>query len=748
MAWNAAHAQTTSPYDGQWTGKYQCNTYSFVTGYYSDVQAEMKSGQFTMRRSIKAGSSEILRGSVSQTGTIELSGGPDGAAKGLWRAKFKGDFQGEHFTASGTLQGEGGGTVNNSCTISLQRIPGTAPLIVAAPSPPNAPTIVTPPASPTPGTAVGVAPSRSAPQSTDGSTAIDELKRAETKAIQTALARLGLYEGTIDGIPGPQTTAAIKKWQTSRAVDATGTLSASEIKILTQALLAGPGQSSPDSAQQPSPAPKPKPTLMHDAIPQNRKSILSKDISAKLLNDLFSGENGDAIIFFNEANAPNAVRNLRGEIRFNSGLAAVCYLGVWPEDLNFDSWIVKLLKSDGIDTIVPTRLSARACGNIYDSRVDVIAVRRQFFDEGPITLVREILGQIEQKRISILRGLSYSQFSDLMSRRDQIATQNLTNIANGEVSGYGLLILSSAGRLTRTCTAISGDEILVKSILARLSESELRVDKVPNAQSEMTREDMDRLFVDAKRGGCGFIVDSASNLKVLVSAFKRDGIAFEAGPGWISVEDVEALRDKIRKQQLANQAAADLSHQRTEEEQRKLDAEVARKAEEDRIAAEQQKKLDEERKNAEEQRRQTQIVRMQALVRSRAQAVVDRVAEEIHAFIGNPAKAPLGAEFADFVREYRVRIDEKWEFSNVLAFIENYGKAEWRKRIVEAVSIRVQLPIINKVIGEKREACVVFSYINDEEFKMRRQFIMSDCARYSSDFSDWAVRNNFTSEWK
>jgi len=115
--------------------------------------------------------------------------------------------------------------------------PPAAPTAAAAPpAPGNAPPI-TPSApvpsaapSPSPPTAPPVATAATAPPSVLPAEA--EMSAADRRQVQEALRRLGYYKGPADGIFGPLTRAAIRRFQQDIRSDATGYLTADQANRL------------------------------------------------------------------------------------------------------------------------------------------------------------------------------------------------------------------------------------------------------------------------------------------------------------------------------------------------------------------------------------------------------------------------------------------------------------------------------------------------------------------------------------
>src|SRR5208283_1638747 len=112
-----------------------------------------------------------------------------------------------------------------SCGQSVNPVPTPTPEITVAPTPEPG---LTPTATPTPGSQSTSAPaSASTPPMT---TMPDEahMSRADRVRVQEALLRLGYYKGNADGIFGPLTRAAIRRFQKEIGAETTGHLTAEQ----------------------------------------------------------------------------------------------------------------------------------------------------------------------------------------------------------------------------------------------------------------------------------------------------------------------------------------------------------------------------------------------------------------------------------------------------------------------------------------------------------------------------------------
>jgi len=103
-----------------------------------------------------------------------------------------------------------------------------APVVAAPPPRPAAKPVA--PAKPAPQAAAPTSPTK--PAAAVSMPAEDQMTDAQRRSVQIALARLGYYDGRIDGVFGPDTEAAIRRWQYELHDPMTGQLTAAEASRL------------------------------------------------------------------------------------------------------------------------------------------------------------------------------------------------------------------------------------------------------------------------------------------------------------------------------------------------------------------------------------------------------------------------------------------------------------------------------------------------------------------------------------
>ncbi len=125
---------------------------------------------------------------------------------------------------------------NTSTTLAALHAPVTSGYLAGAPPPPTpslaptraaAPPVATPPAALPPATPPAPALPTPAPPSA-ALPADDQMTDADRRRVQTALTHLGYYDGRVDGIFGPDTRAAIRRYQHELGFAMTGQLTAAQ----------------------------------------------------------------------------------------------------------------------------------------------------------------------------------------------------------------------------------------------------------------------------------------------------------------------------------------------------------------------------------------------------------------------------------------------------------------------------------------------------------------------------------------
>jgi hypothetical protein len=421
------------------------------------------------------------------------------------------------------------------------------------------------------------------------------------------------------------------------------------------------------------------------------------------------------------------------------------------------------------------------CGALSaNGQDDVLAVLRSDLINFP-AVQEQFVTALADKKLRWFNQIDRSPFDILLAQRQANERLLTAQLKAGKLDGVGLLATRSAN--TAVCAVKAEDGDYVKRAVADMTLGIL-IGKTPGEDAKIYSADIDDVFVFTKRDQCGFVFGDGATLKLMADAFERDGFAVSLVPVIVPREKADALLAQLQTERAV--ASARVSNDQTEQA-RLAEAALKRQAEQQAMALqqqaqrqvtlEQQQKLDEVRQQNDEAARREDLARMRTVVSSRGRALQDvldsrlrkHIASVVQEVSDTKQRAQLGqvlteqqqraarvqyavsrldAQFGVWSQQISKAVKEEWEFGDIKATLADYGQAHWRGRTIEAISVRVDFPMTNKVIGERMGDCTVFTWINDEEFSFWRQTASSPCSAYEADFKVWALANQFLSQWK
>lgn len=582
--------------------------------------------------------------------------------------------------------------------------------------------------------------------------------KAEISDIQRTLDSLGFKITNLNGVVDAETEKAIRNWQSSKKRTQTGFLSDSEVSMLYQ--------QGTDASKNPAPT--------QSALVKKYSPVLG----IKIAEDVLTGNNRDLVFFFNETEtAPNGVRGLSGNVSFTRDRVNLCLLqGSSPSDTFIDWMKIDWVRKE--KTVQNFELRLKECPPITDTNrslaaFDIYGVERRLLTNSANTetaLFLNLVQLLQSKKLSYYTTSEYVPFEVYEESRRAEAIKNLRLLKEGKMEGFGAVLVNSNTNLV--CTSTTEDPTLLAAITEQTVESFTEPKIRGKKNLEIRQEVPEAVFISAKRKSCGFLVGDADFLKTIVLALERDGVNVSMAPLWLKQEKVDTLlKDLETKKRLAQIREKEDEAQREREKTEERQTEEAIKIEKER-----QLKLAAAKQSLESQEKQEELKRLRKLVESRGQSIVDdwnkklrsqiaSITKEIQDIKNPIAQKKLAEQDPVVVSTLRKkeRLDdswtpftnwqismakEGWEFGDTKASLEDYGLAKWRSRMIETVVVRSEFPMTNRVIGERRTACWNFIWINDEEFSFQRQPLAVPCEKYDSLFRDWAVANQFKSQWK
>ena len=503
-------------------------------------------------------------------------------------------------------------------------------------------------------------------------------------------------------------------------------------------------------------------------------------VKAKLRTDpafttILGPDNRDITVLVVGQDTANVVRDLNGDPIFQKGANACLPFGGISPDQNTIEWrflldVQKRVEQKG--SLPNGSLVLTGCDENAMAHSDLIVFTRDQLSNGAYETLSPLLDLLRSRQYVLfatytIAGFQAAEEAKAVAERDEQARQKatreaaLTSFQTRDASVVSAIHLDKPAPIV--CILSSGDTDGLSYLIKRA--------KSPFAglvtQASVIRQfsSPNDIFIAMKRRDCLAAVAPASVLKTVMAALVRDGVKIEVESGTISDSDVAGWKVLATSEMAAAQA-----------QQEKDTANERRREAEESVARQEQQALAAQRAKNDEAARREKLEAMRKQTASKANAIVDDFAKRLQRHMDSVAtevadtqqRAKLGTVLSPteqsalqvkyskdridwaqpWVNQFAASVKEGWEYSAVQTSLEDYGQAQWKRRTVEAISVRVNFPRMNRVIGDKTAACAVFSWIDDEEFSFVRQPMVTACDDYSHDFTGWTEATGFISQWK
>jgi multidrug efflux pump subunit AcrA (membrane-fusion protein) len=466
---------------------------------------------------------------------------------------------------------------------------------------------------------------------------------------------------------------------------------------------------------------------------------------------------------------PSVMRNLKGEPVFQKGADACLPFGTDTIDPQFLSDVKQRIEEKGGVTGASLLLTSCEPGNLANH--DVIIFSGAQIAGGPLEVLSPLVDALRNRQFVALETFRIADFraaeaahADAVRRETmrQEATR-LDALKSFQSRDPAVIsVIRTETPASVVCIATSPDPDGVRYLLKRAG-SPFSASITP-ASVLREQPSTDAIFIAFKRKECTAAAAPAGMLRDVMAGLVRDGFKVEVDSGTISADQLAGWK------LLSAQELADAQKQQAESVVRQRQAQTQQDVEE-----QERRVLQAQRQANDEGARREQLERMRKLAVSKATAVMDefmrRAQRHIASVVAQVKETQLRArtgrvltrqeladqqqryaadqlEFQPWAAQVETLVKEGWEFSDPKATIEDYGRAQWKQRTIEAITVRVEFPIVNKLIGERKTVCNDFTWINDEEFQFMRQLLSVPCEDYDRRFAEWAQANGFVSQWK
>ncbi len=225
---------------------------------------------------------------------------------------------------------------------------------------------------------------------------------------------------------------------------------------------------------------------------------------------LVDGPLDETLILVNESGRAGVVRNLKGDLVFDKGIASLCF----PHENSIDAFamseIKRKLREKGARSV---EVASSPCSAASLDNYDIIAVNRGLFATLASDTATAILNAVDKGEFSIVGSISDRELQIARSGDSIMSLQLANDISKKAIEGFGLVAI--AERPSVICQTVSDREKAHEGLLSR-SFDRLQVQLGPSPKVISTS--IDGAFMSAKRGQCGAIYGTSKELKGLIES--------------------------------------------------------------------------------------------------------------------------------------------------------------------------------------------------------------------------------------
>lgn len=429
---------------------------------------------------------------------------------------------------------------------------------------------------------------------------------------------------------------------------------------------------------------------------------------------LVDGDPRDFVLLYNSSpQAPHVTKNLSGTIIFDNAEATACLY-----EPNFDKPQIRLLRQKLSEyKLQKPGIDSSECPRNSLLTYDVIGVERGHFLQLQPEIKIALYSEVEANRFRHLQTITAGQLDQISADQATAHAAIQAGIESGSGGGYGIVdVGSQAGTI---CIVIKDKE---------KGHRQLLLDNIELSTSEIvSKPTLDDAYKALQRNECQAIYSSSPDLKTLITALKNDGTSYSISSVWNGDAEIQQA-DKLAQAKKEEDAKQKMDAQTQRETKDNLKKTM--NAEENATAKKQQEAL------------QSQFGKIAA-------AFSAAIAKDIHDSTDSRNDWQQGAayaEFPKFVTWYQNMVRNHWELQSFNSEIADYGRGEWKGRMMETGFTAITVRLRNRILGEYKDVCAIFGRMNDAEFSMVRDPTEVGCDE-NAKLSSWKKVRIFQSQW-
>nr|WP_279306581.1 peptidoglycan-binding protein [Microvirga solisilvae] len=254
---------------------------------------------------------------------------------------------------------------------------------------------------------------------------------------------------------------------------------------------------------------------------------------------VMEGGSNDVIVLYNDSGkAPSLVKNMKGDLVFEGGKSSICQPHDGAPEKNFVKLVNTRLDSTGQQLAFPlSRCNAGDLGGY-----DLIVITRGLLQQSDSSSdTAAILKAVDGGLFKSMAAITDQDVNAVLQAEAARTLEIEKGIEDGSLKGFSLVVLKNDA--ADMCLAVAeGDreshELLLKPHQARLTEE-------MKSAPAMRLSSIEDAFIAAKRGQCGAVYASESDLKSLTGALRRDQVAFRYLPILVEPKELAKGREQV-----------------------------------------------------------------------------------------------------------------------------------------------------------------------------------------------------------
>lgn len=441
---------------------------------------------------------------------------------------------------------------------------------------------------------------------------------------------------------------------------------------------------------------------------------------------LLEGSKDDIVILYNTTkDAPNVATNLAGRLTFEKDQAYICWYQAKPSDEEHKRQALQELNKLGALKVSDPKLSCEPAS--LQKKYDIIMLERGLFLSSSIDFALLLNDKVEKGEFKLASLLKGDDIISEIQKHETLAQLVETEVEKDLRTGFGIVRIGNDNRVI--CAAISDHQDGHRKLLnGKTSE----ISDQLGGRGSILELSMEQAFISAKKNQCGIIYSSASDMKSLYPALKRESIPYKTLPIWFSLKEIEEADKAFKNEQTA-------ALQSEEQTRQKL-------ADEAQLKEASENTAEALRKKKENQLRSTYAVTAKALSDEVGKKILDDVSK-LTANNQENQKPNYLSMFRDLSSWYQKRLNEQWELADSRFELYDYGTSRWNDRRIDTVFDKVTIKIKNRAIGKYDERCVIIGLVVDKEFEMYREPFESSCENVENSLENWMKARSFEERW-